>query len=82
MKEHEGPTWADYQEIRIPGYSSCSACKYYLTRLAVSGRNPMYSHSCEHPEYKFPSGGVFGNLPNEDHTPQWCPFMKTTEPHL
>ena len=67
-----------YTEITIPAqtYKSCSECKYYETKMLRSGKKPEYSHNCKHPEVKDNGFLPFlGNLPNEDKTPDFCPFL-------
>lgn len=70
----EGP-----QEVTIPSrsYESCSGCTFHKQKMIHSGRDPLYSHDCTHPDIlasKF--HGFKGNLPNEDVTPEWCPFKQ------
>jgi hypothetical protein len=75
MNTNEGYTIYVIPEQRI---KSCSGCKYYEHQLVVSGRNPIYSNNCRHPERlnkpEFVRSGGFpaGNL-DSDNTPSWCP---------
>lgn len=72
MENNEGPTT---ETIPSETYKSCGHCKFYDYHLVVSGRNPIYRSNCQH--HDSPIGGaMFGNLPNGDKTPDWCPFIK------
>lgn len=56
----------------IQSYLSCFGCVHYKKSLVVSGRNPVYDHTC----MALPEPMNFdGNLPNEDHTPKFCPIL-------
>lgn len=74
MKDQEGPT---LQHIPASSYQSCMSCKYYKRRMARSGRDPIYTSDCEHPDYpdKLNRGLMIGNLPNGYHTPDSCPIL-------
>lgn len=73
---NEGP-----RQTTIPqqSFTTCSGCKYFSHRLVISGRNPQYANSCEHPESKYSHRHFDGNL-HENHlgiveTPDWCPIL-------
>lgn len=76
MENNEGPTT---ETIPSYTYKSCRHCKFYDYRLVVSGRNPIYRSNCNHHDSPIMGGATFGNLANGDRTPNWCPFVKTTE---
>lgn len=73
----EGP-----QEIIIPEqrYVTCGRCKHYDHSMIQSGNNPVYSHSCKHPEISSVfkllvfSGNLHPNMSGIVETPDWCPY--------
>ena len=76
MKQ-EGP-----KEIEIPAraFLSCYGCDFHKSKLWSSGRNPVYTNNCHHPEFPYKQSGHLGNLNKEEDghiiTPKECPFIK------
>ena len=74
-KGKEGP-----ELVTIPAttFYSCSGCRFYNYDLIKSGMNPIYRRSCGHETAPISSGVMFGegNLPFDNKTPEWCPFIK------
>ena len=71
-----------FKIVTIPGskYKSCSDCPHLERHLVQSGRNPKYSHHCQHPDTEQPRFSlIFGNIGESDRTPDWCPFVKNPE---
>ena len=57
-------------------YQSCVGCKYHLSRIVRTGRNPQYSHDCDHPDVSERYAGIAGTaryIGTTDQTPNWCP---------
>lgn len=66
-------------KITIPAqsYNSCSGCNFYECSMMRTGRNPEFKHHCKHSDAPHGNAAsLVGNLTEEDHTPNWCPFLK------
>ena len=72
----EGPTTIATE------YRSCSGCRFLGRRMMASGRDPIYSHVCHHPEINEPVRGCFSGrlIGPSDATPEWCPFLAESKP--
>lgn len=73
---NEGPTFVPQRVVVVDEYTTCQGCKFHEHKLFISGRNPVYDHTCNHPEL------IGDNLIEHDLygkkiiTPEWCPFLK------
>lgn len=56
-------------------HQRCGFCTYHDQRMIHSGLDPLYEHTCMHPEYQ---GGRFIGR-RYDHTPTWCPVLNSGE---
>lgn len=66
--------------VNVPAhnYNSCRHCDYYNHFMIRSGMNPVYGDNCDNPDLDemHKLKGIFnGNLPLQDKTPNWCPFI-------
>lgn len=72
-----------FTKVIVPSYeyNSCGDCEFYEHKMLRSGRNPKYSHNCNHPMIqedisKFnPFDGNLISFNNRVETPNWCPFL-------
>lgn len=63
----------------ITSYLSCFGCVHYRKSLIMSGRDPVYEHSCLAMPEPF---NVDGNLVYGDRTPPYCPVLKQRSEHV
>lgn len=54
-------------------------CEYLDSTMIRSGRNPLFHHKCQHPQWKdeWSDNRVIGD---SDRTPSWCPLIPKAEP--
>jgi len=72
MTDIIGPT---IKVIPAHSYLSCFGCKFFWREMIKSGKDPLYQSTCSHPRLD-EMISFDGNLPNGDHTPNWCPAKK------
>lgn len=66
-------------------YKSCSGCVYHRRLMFRSGRDPIYMNNCNNPDIPdehrniLGLGTRYGNIGDNDITPNWCPFLQKQE---
>lgn len=57
----------------------CQGCKYLLSDLSKTGRNPVRNYHCIHPDVviktEFPIVQTPMPIGYSDDTPEWCPYI-------